>query len=460
MAANPVISLRYGAGCPDCGQREVALPKALARPGDDFDWDVRDYDGFRLFMLQELSARFPERLRWTPADVEVAVIEVLSAVLDQLSDAQDRIAAEAYLETARQPSSVRRLLSLIGYDAVARSGADASIPDNTPADNENMQQRRDRLMGFCLALHSYFNVYEQIAINGGSMPAIQAFMNDPESADAASLLAVQRFLDAAPEFVQRARADALDSYWFSHPLDMDQHRLAGPRHIHDQQRMVSIEDYANHLAAHPLVNRATAWGDWSGSWHTVNVAVAAWQNYLLDEAISIDEVMRADVDAFHNENGLPEVNWGDSDGSDLRLILMIVVNAWRMAGQAVQLHDPHPVGISMSVSVQVEDNYFQSEIRAAIEAVLGTGISGFFAAGNLQFGEDLHVSDIYELLMALDGVKAVCLNRFKRVGSQFPDASESGVIELNGLEIAVCDQDAAHPENGYYRLRMHGGKKG
>ena len=42
--------------CPDCGVREVHLPAPLPKVGDDFDWLVRDYDGFRMFMLEELAA--------------------------------------------------------------------------------------------------------------------------------------------------------------------------------------------------------------------------------------------------------------------------------------------------------------------------------------------------------------------------------------------------------------------
>ncbi|MDQ6966563.1 MAG: hypothetical protein Q9M23_06545, partial [Mariprofundaceae bacterium] len=122
MADSPNVDLFFEGGCPDCGRREVKLPRPLPELGDDFDWQVRDYDGFRLFMMQELAARFPERTRWTPADVEVALVEVLASMLDQFSDTLDRVSAEAFLETARQPASVRRLLELIGYDAVLIAG--------------------------------------------------------------------------------------------------------------------------------------------------------------------------------------------------------------------------------------------------------------------------------------------------------------------------------------------------
>ena len=44
---------------------------------------------FRLFMMEELAARVPERQRWTPADLETVLVEALAAVLDQLSDRAD-----------------------------------------------------------------------------------------------------------------------------------------------------------------------------------------------------------------------------------------------------------------------------------------------------------------------------------------------------------------------------------
>src|SRR5262249_32701696 len=95
----------------------------LPNVGDDFDWLTRDYDGFRLFMMEELAARMPERARWTPADLEVVLVEALAAVLDQLSDRADRVAAEAYLETARRPESVRRWRRGARGGAVRAAGA-------------------------------------------------------------------------------------------------------------------------------------------------------------------------------------------------------------------------------------------------------------------------------------------------------------------------------------------------
>ena len=114
-------------GCPDCGLRRVRLPDAMPRVGDDFDWHTRDFEGFRIHMLEDLAARFPERNRWTRADLEVVLVEMLAAVLDQLSDMSDRVFAESYLETARNPAQVLELLQMFGYDPSAAPGGTASL---------------------------------------------------------------------------------------------------------------------------------------------------------------------------------------------------------------------------------------------------------------------------------------------------------------------------------------------
>ncbi|MBL4647783.1 MAG: hypothetical protein JKY13_02335 [Gammaproteobacteria bacterium] len=122
--------------------RDLQLPQDLPAVGDDFNWQVRDYDSFRTMMLEALIARFPERKRWVAADIEVVLIELLSAELDKLSDTLDRVTAESYLETARRPDSLRRLLYFIGYDAVAQAQREGQIVKQATAvdDHAALQQ--------------------------------------------------------------------------------------------------------------------------------------------------------------------------------------------------------------------------------------------------------------------------------------------------------------------------------
>jgi hypothetical protein len=402
MADDPVLSLSFDGRCPDCGRRQVDLPDDLPAVGDDLDWDLRDYDGFRLFMLQELAARFPERRRWTPADVEVTLAEVLAFALDQLSDALDRAAAEGYLDSARRPQSLRRLLGLIGYDAAGLAKRTREKPFDGLTETESRQ---------------------------------------PLTAED-----LTRF----------------DNWWLDHPERMDQARLEGPRAIHDQHRMVTLADFETRLEEHPLVLRAHAWERWDGAWSTVHVAVIPWQpktgHLGLDDPGAYSEAIWRETDRFHDERDLYLPRFEDLPS--VRAVLYPYLEAYRMVGQEVVLEEAVEVGIQMALSVTVDADYFQSEVRHAVERVLGTGPGGFFAPGRLRFGEDLWASDVYQALMALDGVDNVCLNRFKRLGDRFPDQAASGRIALDGLEVAICDNDPARPERGYYGLNLHGGRKG
>jgi hypothetical protein len=399
MAVDPVANLLFDGACPDCGRRLIDLPDVLPEVGDDFDWDQRDYDGFRLFMLQELVARFPERRRWTPADVEVALVEVLAYGLDQLSDGLDRSMAERFLETARRPESLRRLLLLIGYDAAALAKRLQSGPFSGLTD------------------------------------------------------------DQAAEPLTRDDSGRFDDWWLDHPEHMEQARIDGPRSIHDQHRMVTLGDFEQQLEKHPLVLRAHAWERWDGSWSTVHVAVINWRRLGLDSPCAdYSDDIWAQTRAFHAERGLhlPE----REDNPYVRSILYPFLESYRMVGQEVVLEEAVEVGIMISLSIQVNREYFQSEIRHAVERALGTGPGGFFAPGRLRFGEDLWASDLYQLLMGLSGVDNVCLNRFKRLGDRFRDQAASGQIVLEGLEVAICDNDQARPGRGYFTLRLHGGRKG
>ena len=319
MAQDPVADLLYDEGCPDCGRRLIDLPDMLPEVGDDFDWDQRDYDGFRLFMLQELAARFPERRRWTPADVEVALAEVLAYALDQLSDGLDRAQAERFLETARRPESLRRLLLMVGYDVAGLTKRTQEGP------------------------------FAKLDADQAAAP-----------------------LDAS----DRLR---FDDWWLDHPEQMELARLDGPRSIHEQHRMVTLEDFQLQLERHPLVLRAHAWERWDGSWSTVHVAVINWRRLDLDTPCNdfSDDIWSQTQD-FHAERGvhLPE----RADAPNVRSILYPYLESYRMVGQEVVLEEAVEVGIVIGLSLQVNSEYFQSEIRHAVERALGTGTRGIFCA--------------------------------------------------------------------------------
>jgi hypothetical protein len=86
----------------------------LELPGE-IDYLAKDYASFRQVMLERMAAHVPEWTERNPADLGVAIVEVLAYAADYLSYYQDAVATEAYLDTARRRESVRRHLRLLGH---------------------------------------------------------------------------------------------------------------------------------------------------------------------------------------------------------------------------------------------------------------------------------------------------------------------------------------------------------
>jgi hypothetical protein len=88
---------------------------AVDTSAPELDYLVKDYASFRLSMLDQLAVLAPTWTEQGPADMGMAIVEVLAYAADYLSYYQDAVATEAYLGTARQRISVRRHARLLGY---------------------------------------------------------------------------------------------------------------------------------------------------------------------------------------------------------------------------------------------------------------------------------------------------------------------------------------------------------
>ncbi len=97
----------------DCKPEDVCPPPTLLQA--EIDYLAKDYASFRRLMLDRLSAQMPDWRERNPADLGVALVELLAYVADHLSYQQDAIATEAYLGTARKRVSVRRHARLVDY---------------------------------------------------------------------------------------------------------------------------------------------------------------------------------------------------------------------------------------------------------------------------------------------------------------------------------------------------------
>lgn len=97
-----------------CGCEPAPSPVA-SPPAPVIDYTARDYETIRRMLLDRLSVTVPSWTEGNPADLGVTVVEMLAYAADQISYEQDAVATEAYLDTARLRTSVRRHARLIDY---------------------------------------------------------------------------------------------------------------------------------------------------------------------------------------------------------------------------------------------------------------------------------------------------------------------------------------------------------
>ena len=81
----------------------------------EINYLAKDYASFRRLMLDRLAALQPIGVDDHPADLQVALVELLAYSADRLSYYQDAVATEAYLGTARSRISLRRHARLLDY---------------------------------------------------------------------------------------------------------------------------------------------------------------------------------------------------------------------------------------------------------------------------------------------------------------------------------------------------------
>jgi hypothetical protein len=108
----------FKANCPttiDC-----ATPAVVCPPGETqqatIDYTAKDFGSFVQALSEFSSARYPSWQERAEADLGMVLMEAMSAIADELSYYQDRIANESHIATATQRVSVLRQARLVDYE--------------------------------------------------------------------------------------------------------------------------------------------------------------------------------------------------------------------------------------------------------------------------------------------------------------------------------------------------------
>ena len=97
-------------------------------------------------MLGRIAQLRPDWRERSPADLGVTLVEMLAYTADRLSYAQDAVATEAYLATARRRSSVRRHARLVDYRMHDGANARVWVHLETDADAVVVNPATDRFL--------------------------------------------------------------------------------------------------------------------------------------------------------------------------------------------------------------------------------------------------------------------------------------------------------------------------
>lgn len=126
------VAFSFKVLCPsdfDCAPPPSSCPPDMT-PIPAIDYTAKDFQSFKQALTDFSALRYPAWQERAEADFGVMFLEALCAVADELSYLQDRVAAEATLQTATQRRSLVSLARLVNYEPIPALSASTLIQCN------------------------------------------------------------------------------------------------------------------------------------------------------------------------------------------------------------------------------------------------------------------------------------------------------------------------------------------
>src|SRR5205814_5096101 len=142
------------------------------------------------------------------------------------------------------------------------------------------------------------------------------------------------------------------------PESIEEVRDVAPYAFRTQQCCVAEEDYATIAMQHPQVQNAVARLRWLGNQPVASIYVQRKQGLPADAAFI------AELSHF--------------------------MDACRLAGHTLEIHDPYFVGLRVALRVQLQRYATSSVVGNALAIALSNKASGFFVADHFTFGQSIY----------------------------------------------------------------------
>lgn len=225
------------------------------------------------------------------------------------------------------------------------------------------------------------------------------------------------------------------------PETIEQLRQIAPEAFRAVQfRAVTERDWEEMALRHPGVAAAKASFRWTGSWHTVFVAI-----HPADPA---------------NLKRLP------GGGAELQPLFAKNIKAhltrFKLAGYDLNIRAAIYVPLEVDIRLCVGEGHFRGDVLAEAARVLsnrayGDGTTGFFFPLRFGFGAAVYLSQVYAAVTAVEGVNSAEVTAFKRYWDPPRGELDKGAIIMTPFEIPRLDNDRNLAENGVLRLTAVGG---
>lgn len=222
------------------------------------------------------------------------------------------------------------------------------------------------------------------------------------------------------------------------PETIDEVRALAPEAFRAETFRAVVEaDYEAAALKLPAVAAAKATFRWTGSWHTVFVAIHP-------------------VDPTH----LVRLRGGGVElAADFGARMSAALLRYKLAGYDLVVRAAQYVPLEIELRLCIGRGHFRGDVTEAVTRRLSNlryadGSTGFFYPPNFTFGEPVYLSQLYAAVMDVDGVDSVVVTVFKRYWETSHGELASGVIPMGPFEIPRCDNDRNFQEQGVLRLTV------
>jgi len=236
---------------------------------------------------------------------------------------------------------------------------------------------------------------------------------------------------ASPTALIQACRNPLPAAGGTDPETNDQIRRRAPQAFLTQERAVTMADYEAVAQMSSQVDRAVSTLRWTGAWYTVFTAVEPVGGGLLTKA--------------------------------LKKALKKNLNRYRLAGQDLELDSPQYVSLEIALEICVDPDYFQSDVREALnqvlsDSILPNGQKGVFYPDNFTFGQTVYLSPVYAAARSVPGVITVVASTFQPQGVNTGAYLAAGEMKMGPTQVARLANDPNYPDHGQLTLNLEGGK--